>query len=184
MKNIKFYTLLALLFMTMGVAKAQEWMSLLKDNSEWNIFWQSTGVAIPALVTESLMVSGDTLVDGVQYKKLFRKLSSQTEHWQGCLEYCPYGFMREELSGKVFFKPDDQEMEYLLYDFGMNVNDTAVMYWCQNPNCEVHVRIDSIATQHIAGAERRVFYVSSKDSFSDWRWLNTWVEGIGATEGL
>ena len=92
--------------------------------------------------------------------------------------------IKEEESGKVFYKPKEQEVEYLLYDFGMNVNDTAVMYWCQNPNCEVHVRIDSIATQHIAGAERRVFYVSSKDSFSDWRWLNTWVEGIGATEGL
>ena len=100
------------------------------------------------------------------------------------MEYDLYGIIKEEESGKVFYKPKEQEVEYLLYDFGMNVNDTAVMYWCQNPNCEVHVRIDSIATQHIAGAERRVFYVSSKDSFSDWRWLNTWVEGIGATEGL
>ena len=32
--------------------------------------------------------------------------------------------------------------------------------------------------------DRQVFYVSSKDAYSDWRWLNTWVEGIGATEGL
>lgn len=183
MKATRLYTLLALLLMTCGM-KAQETTSILKDNSEWNILWQSTGVPIPESVTESLMVSGDTLIDGELYKKVLRKLSSETQYWHGSMEYDLYGIIKEEESGKVFYKPKEQEVEYLLYDFGMNVNDTAVMYWCQNPNCEVHVRIDSIATQHIAGAERRVFYVSSKDSFSDWRWLNTWVEGIGATEGL
>ena len=183
MKATRLYTLLALLLMACGM-KAQETTSILKDNSEWNILWQSTGVPTPELVTESLMVSGDTLVDGVLYKKVLRKLSSETQYWHGSLEYDLYGIIKEEESGKVFYKPKEQEIEYLLYDFGMNVNDTAIMYWCQNPNWEVHIRIDSIATQHIAGAERRVFYVSSKDSFSDWRWLNTWVEGIGATEGL
>ena len=185
MKATRLFTLLALLLMVGGATmQAQEWMSLLKDNSEWNILWQSTGVPTPELITESLVISGDTLIDGELYKKVLRKLSSETQYWHGSMEYDLYGIIKEEESGKVFYKPKEQEVEYLLYDFGMNVNDTAVMYWCQNPNCEVQVRIDSIATQHIAGAERRVFYVSSKDSFSDWRWLNTWVEGIGATEGL
>ena len=188
MKTIRLYSLLALLLMAGGATmQAQEWMSLLKDNSEWNILWQSTGVPTPELVTESLMISGDTLVDGELYKKVLRKLSSETQYWHGSLEYDLYGIIKEEESGKVFYKPEEQEIEYLLYDFGMNVNDTAVMYWCQlpNPNCEIHVRIDSIATQHIAGTERKVFYVSSKDMFGDeWHWLNTWVEGIGAMEGL
>ena len=188
MKTTRICTLLALLLMAGGVTmQAQECMSLLKDNSEWNILWQSTGVPTPELVTESLMISGDTLVDGELYKKVLRKLSSETQYWHGSLEYDLYGIIKEEESGKVFYKPKEQEIEYLLYDFGMNVNDTAVMYWCQlpNPNCEIHVRIDSIATQHIAGTERKVFYVSSKDMFGDeWHWLNTWVEGIGAMEGL
>ena len=185
MKNIMLYTLLALLLMAGGATmQAQEWMSLLKDNSEWNILWQSTGVPTPELITESLVISGDTLIDGELYKKVLRKLSSETQYWHGSMEYDLYGIIKEEESGKVFYKPKEQEIEYLLYDFGMNVNDTAVMYWCQNPNCEVHARIDSIATQHIAGSERKVFYVSSKDTYSDWIWLNTWVEGIGAMEGL
>ena len=186
MKTTRIYAMLALLLMAGGATmQAQEWMSLLKDNSEWNILWQSTGVPTPELITESLVISGDTLIDGELYKKVLRKLSSETQYWHGSMEYDLYGIIKEEESGKVFYKPKEQEVEYLLYDFGMNVNDTAVMYWCQNPNCEVHVRIDSIATQHIAGAERRVFYVSSKDMYGDeWHWLNTWVEGIGAMEGL
>ncbi len=69
MRNNRLYTLLVLLLMAGGV-KAQETTSILKDNSEWNILWQSTGVPIPESVTESLMVSGDTLVDGVLYKKV------------------------------------------------------------------------------------------------------------------
>ena len=186
MRNNRLYTLLVLLLMAGRVTiQAQETTNILKDNSEWNILWQSTGVPTPESVTESLMVSGDTVVDGVLYKKVLRKLSSETHYWHGSLEYDLYGIIKEEESGKVFYKSKEQEIEYLLYDFGMNVNDTAVMFWCQNPNCEVHVRIDSIATQHIAGAERRVFYVSSKDMYGDeWHWLNTWVEGIGAMEGL
>ncbi len=152
MKATRLYTLLALLLMAGGATmQAQEWMSLLKDNSEWNILWQSTGVPTPELITESLVISGDTLIDGELYKKVLRKLSSETQYWHGSMEYDLYGIIKEEESGKVFYKPKEQEVEYLLYDFGMNVNDTAVMYWCQNPNCEVHVRIDSIATQHIAG---------------------------------
>ena len=127
MRNNRLYTLLALLLMACGM-KAQETTSILKDNSEWNILWQSTGGPIPESVTESLMVSGDTLVDGVLYKKVLRKLSSETQYWHGSLEYDLYGIIKEEESGKVFYKPIEQEIEYLLYDFGMNVNDTAVMY--------------------------------------------------------
>ena len=60
------------------------------------------------------------------------------------------------------------------------------MYWCQDPNLEIVVRIDSIATRHIAGMDRRVFYVSSREHVAGahWMWTNTWIEGIGATEGL
>ena len=186
MKSIKMYALLALLLMAGGALQAQEWMSLLKDNSEWNILWQSTGVPTPELITESLVISGDTLIDGELYKKVLRKLSSETQYWHGSMEYDLYGIIKEEESGKVFYKPKEQEIDYLLYDFGMNVNDTMVMRWCQLPYTlwDVTIRIDSITTQYIAGMDRRVFYVSSKDAYSDWRWLNTWVEGIGATEGL
>ena len=152
--------------------------------AKWNILWQSNNASNPLCITESLMITDDTVVDGLAYKKLLRKLSSETTNWQGSLDYDFYGLMREE-SGKVFYKPINQEKEFLLYDFSMNVNDTAVMYYCQNTNNEIVIRVDSITAEHIADSDRRVFHISSKDSFSpDWMQLNTWVEGIGDMKGL
>ena len=190
MKHLKIYTLLALLLMAMvSTAKAQDYLPVVKDDAEWNIMWQSTSSWPTIRVTESLRIDGDTLANDIHYKKVMRKISSETNYWHGSTEYYSlYGLIREEPEGKVFYQPIDQDTVYLLYDFGMNVGDTASMHWCQlpNPGNEVIVRIDSINTQHIAGTERRVYYVSSKSMVpnAEWRWLNTWIEGIGATEGL
>ena len=183
--NLKTKVLLFLLLVAAGLAKAQESLGIIKENAEWNILWKSTSSPTQTLITETIKLGEDTLVGGATYKKLLQKQSSPTDFGQGCLDYCLHGLIREEPTGKVFFKPNNQDCEYLLYDFGMVVSDTAVMYWCQNPNCEILIRIDSISTQNIAGLDRRVFYVSSKDQYGDdWRWLNTWIEGLGALEGL
>ena len=188
MRNFKYFTLLVLMLMAGGVMQAQDYLPVVKDDAEWNIMWQSTSTAHTIRVTESLRIDGDTLADDMHYKKVMRKISSETNYWHGNTEeYSLYGLIREEPEGKVFYQPIDQDTVYLLYDFNMNVNDTVVMSWCQFPNWNVTIRIDSITTQYIAGMDRRVFYVSSKSTDvpnAEWRWLNTWMEGIGATEGL
>ena len=188
MRHLKIYTLLALMAIAY-MAKGQDYLPLVKDNAEWNIVWKATSQWTWLRITENLQLEGDTMVDDMHYKKVMRKISSEAPYWHGSTEdYSLYGLIREEPEGKVFYQPIDQDTVYLLYDFGMNVGDTASMHWCQlpNPSNEVIVRIDSINTQHIAGTERRVYYVSSKSVVLDaeWRWLNTWIEGIGATEGL
>ncbi|MBR4148392.1 MAG: T9SS type A sorting domain-containing protein [Bacteroidales bacterium] len=182
-------TSLLLLFVA-GTAKAQDYLPVIKDNAEWHVLWYNLSQAPFDHITESLQLEGDTLVDDTHYKKVMRKISSETLYWYGSTEeYSLYGLIREEPEGKVFYQPIDQDTTYLLYDFGMNVNDTAVMRWCQLPNpiANVTIRIDSITTKYIAGMDRRVYYVSSKsthDPLQEWRWRNTWIEGIGAAEGL
>lgn len=173
-----------------SVANAQDFMPLIKENAEWNVMWYAVAQPPFLRITESLLLEGDTLVEGVTYKKVMRKLSSETDFAYGSTAYYSlYGLIREEQEGKVFYQPIDQDTAYLLYDFGMNVNDTALMRDSQSPNplADVMVRVDSIATRYIAGADRRVYYVSSKSNNgfpAEWRWLNTWIEGVGATEGL
>ena len=77
MKIIRLYTLLALLLMA-GGAMAQEYLPLVKDNAEWNIMWQSTSSWPTIRVTESLRIDGDTLANDLHYKKVMRKISSET----------------------------------------------------------------------------------------------------------
>jgi hypothetical protein len=179
-----------LLFISAGIMNVDaQSLNIVKDNAEWNVLWYNLSQTPFNRITESIQLEGDSLVEGIHYKKVMRKISSETQHWHGSTEYYElYGLIREEPEGKVFYQPIDQDTVYLLYDFGMNVNDTASMHWCQQPNPanEVIVRIDSINIQHIAGTERRVFYVSSRSNqpYAEWMWLNTWIEGIGATEGL
>ncbi len=185
MKNLNITKrVLLLLLMIIGGGSLKAQVEFAPVGTEWNVLWQSNNAATPLYVTESLMVVDDTVVDGLTYMKLLRKLSSETTYWQGSLDYELYGLMREDV-GKVFYKPINQETEFLLYDFCMNVNDTAVMYYCQNTNNEITVRVDSITTEHIAGADRRIFHISCKDLYSpDWMQTNTWVEGIGDMSGL
>lgn len=181
-KEITKLIALFLLLVFAGSLKAQ--MEFAPVGAKWNVLWQSNNTLNPIYITESIIVANDTVVDGVMYKKIMRKLSSEISSWQGNLEYDFYGLIREEF-GKVLYSPANQDVEYLLYDFGMNVNEIAVMYYCQNINNEINVRVDSITTQYVAGADRRVFHISSKDSYdTEWMHTNTWVEGIGAMEGL
>lgn len=190
MKKTIYQLSLLLLLAIARTAKAQEFLPLVKDNTEWNIMWYNASQSPFDRITESLQLEGDTLLDDMLYKKVMRKLSSETQYWHGTTEYYSlYGLIREEPSGKVFYRPISQDTTYLLYDFGMNVNDTALMRYRQSPYSinNVIIRIDSITTQYIAGMNRRLYYVSSKNynGFpSEWRWLNTWIEGIGAFEGL
>ena len=187
MRHITTKTLFFIILASSGLAKGQDYLPLVKDNTEWNVLWKNLSPNF--CITESLQINGDTLVDDIQYKKVMRMLSSQGPyHWPGNTEeHELYGLIREDLEGKVFYQPIDQDTVYLLYDFGMNVNDTVLMRYIQSPNplADVVVRIDSISTQHIAGVERRVFYVSSRSAGAyEWYWTNTWIEGIGAIEGL
>ena len=190
MRHITTKTLFFIILASSGLAKGQDYLPLVKDDTEWNIVWKATSQWYWLRITENLQLEGDTMVDDMHYKKVMRKISSEAPYWHGSTDYYSlYGLIREEQDGKVFYQPIDQDTVYLLYDFGMNVNDTVVMRWCQSPNhnCDVTIRIDSITTQYIAGMDRRVYYVSSKSThvpYEEWRWLNTWIEGIGATEGL
>jgi len=159
MKHLKIYTLLALMAIV-STAKGQDYLPLVKDNAEWNIVWKATSQWYFLRITENLQLEGDTLVDNYHYKKVMRKISSEAPNWHGSTEdFSLYGLIREEPEGKVFYQPINQDTIYLLYDFSMNVNDTAVMRWCQLPDpiWDVTIRIDSITTQFIAGMDRRVF---------------------------
>lgn len=126
----------------------------------------------------SLEVSGDTVINGLNYKRLishgFVNLSTQGFCSQVLLSYL--GAVRNDTAAKkVFFCPFAQSTEELLYDFNMQVGDTltgVLNSYLQDQNT-VYAK-DSVL---VNGSYRNRWMVDSCYSISI-------VEGIGSVFGL
>jgi len=87
--------------------------------------------------------------------------------WNGTIS-----LIREE-NGKVYFIPATDSIEFLLYDFTLEVNDTFIPANSSfSPDELVVESIDSIMT---STGYRKLWTFTSSHS--------QWIEGIGATEG-
>ena len=171
--------LLFLLLAVTGTAKAQHiHLSVVKDSIEYNTFYDLS-TYITYHTTQTLWIDGDTTLDGLSYKKLYEKWSDFFN-----FDYELIGYVRE-IPNKVYYRPIDQTDDYLLYDFGLGVGDSTFMYYHQYEWGGVYVRIDSIVSKFIGDTIRDCYYVSSRDEgYQNWAFYNTWIEGIGATEGF
>ena len=87
------------------------------------------------------------------------------------------GALRQD-NGVVYFVPRDSLDEYLLYDFGAQVNQTLQNVYVGNHYDETFMlqdfTVQQIGTEMIGGVSRRVVYA---DQFR-------WIEGIGCETGL
>ena len=168
MKNIKFYTLLALLLMAGGVTvQAQEYLPIAQKGNEWHTF--ETGVwQINNYVN---WCSGDTLIGNVRYMKIMGTVNDSYPIF--------YTLLREE-DGKVWKRYSIAHPETLLYDFTASVGDT--LCFGDFGACFV---LDSISTEQIGGVDRRKFWFGLEyDDLGRPRTQETWVEGIGSDYGL
>ena len=89
----------------------------------------------------------------------------------------PRAYLREE-GKKVFCRMSPQEGEFLLYDFGLSVNDTITLRECLGGyTYDAHVTaIDSLL---IGSRYHKRFYLES------WDWNPVYfIEGVGSDEGL
>ena len=172
-------TILVLLLFAAGSAKAQNThLSVVKDSIEYNTLYDLS-TYITYLTTQTLMIDGDTTLDGVSYKKLYEKFSNFFN-----FDFELIGYVRE-IPDKVYYRPIDKTDDYLLYDFGLGVGDSTFMYYGQYEWGGVYVRIDSIVSRYIGGTIRDCYYVSSRDEgYQNWAFYNTWIEGIGALQGF
>ena len=119
---------------------------------------------------ESLMVSGDTVVDDKSYKKIVDVTTGRVD--------CA---IREE-GRKVYATYPHYSGEKLIYDFGLNVGDTFQLYDDNNgsdPNA--WATVVSVDTIVVGSRAFRALDVRSNDMKG---WPNWWVEGIGGEYGL
>ena len=168
MKDLKIYTLLAVLLMAGRVTmQAQEYLPIAQKGNEWHTF--ETGIwQINNYVN---WCSGDTLIEDVRYMKIMGTLNNGNPNL--------FTVLKEE-DGKVWERHLNTSVETLLYDFTASVGDT--LCFGHPGNCFV---LDSISMVQIGGIDRRKFWFGLEyDGSGNPRTKETWVEGIGSDYGL
>jgi len=127
-----------------------------------------------------LGIKGDTMVNGMEYKKLI-----ECSHLGFPIEGQCVGGIRSDGSGKYYFVSlppflpaigcmyictEDQDREVLLYDFSLSEGD----YW-DEPCFDMRDVVIKVDEDEFGGVMRRVLWFD--DGYH-------WIEGVGCNEGL
>ena len=128
----------------------------------------------------SLVIKGDTVVDGIEYKKIMHESESVTYYNEDENPNFLYGIIREEnkkvyiryfVEGFFFY----ENKEFLIYDFGLNVGDCFVEDF--NGLFTTTLKLESIEVKD----GKRIFNFSTNNNQSPTR---QWMEGAGGRYAL
>ena len=162
-------------------AKGQTWVyhPMPESNATWNF---SMYIPCPAIVSlyeyYSITMTGDTVINGQTYHKLFTPFVEQSYPGTSCgINSAGYkGAIRQDSAlKKVFFIPYDT-IEYLLYDFNMQVGDTLKGYISTylSGYADTVISIDSIL---VGSNYRKIWFLNQYQGIY-------FIEGVGSTYGL
>lgn len=122
--------------------------------------------------------NGEQDINGITYS-IIEFYNTLTNQWQFSSS------LRQE-GDRVYILQQNQEEESLLYDFTLEVGDSAIIFpiEAEDTNENGIADVTAVTTEFIAGEMRKVitFDVSAPDStFSE---FEQWIEGIGSTTNL
>ena len=160
---------LSLLFLSALLSLSLFSQNFLSEGKQWNIKIEAFGVGGMQVGTEIFFIEGDSIVNSINYKKIWLSTDSLNS---ATLQ----GFLREE-SDKVYYLPTYGD-EGLLYDFGLNVGDTAYIISLPSIGSELEIYITAIDTIEYEGVQRKRMQVEGEDFPPEY-----WIEGIGDVYG-
>ena len=142
-----------------------------EDHPEWNV-QRSIEPSLPGSVfIMSYHLEKDTVINKKNYFPV-----SRTGNQQPHLSYESVGFIRNDAK-KVFFKKSAEGKEYLLYDFGLHVGETAYCPFFDADSAQYHVlAVDSV---ELNGVKHLRLKVRPEDYYVSGPFLMYWIEGIG-----
>lgn len=163
----------------------------LEDGNKWYNGLLAIGLGFCGWITDAIVVDGDTLIEGLEYKKIY--FEAIQDSWFGFEpddgEYL--GALRENDDQQVFYFPssqnpfpgcyfDSDSSEYLLYDFSLEIGDTLPLEWHCGLTAEtlVVLELDSVLLED--GYHKRMLYSNANQAW----YPNYHIEGLGATWGL
>jgi hypothetical protein len=155
---------------------AQEYHLLIEEGNSWSVLYESSGP--PPATTYTYAISGDTLINQIEYKKLYMSSQQEPNEWK--LDWA----VREEDDRKVYVWSFHLMEEWLMYDFAAAVGDTFTILPA-DPN--LYLVIDSITITEINGSERSKFWLTIMENGTPSPFMDepeTWIEGIGSNKGI
>jgi hypothetical protein len=140
---------------------------------------------------EQNLIHGDTILNGISYLKLyttfFRTIQIEMPKPQlpKIVNYYdsigPTFIRYDSLLNRVYYLPNVDTTEKLIYNFNLQVGDTVPMQSVYFPPTAV---IYSIDTTIIFGVQHKRFFLNPINQFGSTENTNYIIEGIGGTNGL
>lgn len=164
---------IVLLIISFGI-QSQNYDHLIKSNQKWNVLQYDQATCSCAMYsTHSFNIGNDTIVDSINYKIIIDTLYTQ-ENNSTFFTVQNFGLVREDtITKKIYFKQIDYYEnfpEYLIYDFNLDTN--SVFIFGDNTILNVEY-VDSIFINN--KYSKRIKFVGNE---------LTWIEGLGALQGL
>lgn len=139
------------------------------DGHQWNVITYPI-LSSPDTYTRREKLEGDTIYNGITYKKVYQTYDTSGTSWALTLNY-----IREDAAQKVYINYYFQ-WEKLLYDFSLTVGDT---FFIDGVMPIVVTATDSIALNN--GQLRKRLKLERPDEPF---WLpDYWIEGVGSVAG-
>jgi hypothetical protein len=171
-----------LLFQFQTNVKAQEYIPMAVDGVHWIVRYDLISTPQPVDGLWEYYANGDTIINDLLFAKIYKRqlvIIQNGPPFEPDGLYELYGFMRDDTINKKVYAIQLNEQgncpsneEYLMFDFSVNIGDTAV--FCLYPNFYNYV-ITSINPDVFLGFDTRIF---SNNQESDY------FEGMGSYYGL
>jgi hypothetical protein len=150
-----------------------------------NKVWIQVVYKLPSFtaVTEYLKIKGDTLINKLNYKKVFQSFDKNQKLWN------KYGYIRENWDQKVYYRSDTSKLEYLFYDFAVQLNDTIQLTTIKSYNNKSEFRnitfiVNNIDSVLIDNDYRKKIQLSNSKYPDSKNFYEYFIEGIGSLSGL
>jgi len=160
--------LISLLFLTLSI-NGQVYFPFPDSNAVWSV------------EKEKHLIKGDSIYNSVTYKKYYR--TTDTTLNPNTFQFV--GLVRQEIANKkIYGIASTYTVEFLMYNFNLNVNDTLSVKPIYNFAWQTPRRIKVTAKDSILidGQYRKRLTINSNVPFGP-TMQETWIEGIGSSFG-
>lgn len=189
MKRLFIFLFLIAFFFQMNAQN--NYRPFVEEGKTWNYiiytnktkYDEETGKKIYVEFPARLIMKGDTIVDGTEYKKVIHESEEDWLDWEEEESKNLYAVVREE-GKKVYLRyfydyGSPPSREVLIYDFGLNIGDSFAedFHGTGYDLFSTKLKLESIEEKD----GKRIFFFSTNDSYNPKR---QWMEGAGGRYGL